>query len=554
MTIKKLLFLTNIILLTITFNNISAISFLNEVLNGAEYQVKKLIDKREHEVEKNIETIEHNRNLLGLIEKCSSEEIKEGWNSQSHYYYNNYDCDDDCGCLYGKKDLPNMAKTLEAKIVSLETRNKSLEEAKTSLDQMGLNIATDFIGIEKSKLKNQVQLEFNEKNSAIEQKKLIAEGLVKNKGAMERLKFLTESLTDPKTLKKIGITAGAILFGTIASYYGIKLTYEYLKKKMGKPKLVEETSIDSYGKRIKSFFKQTIAKPFSEKILGRKWNETTIVPTNEVILSQDIKEKAQTLSDDIKKLQDLKLPYQNLLLYGPPGTGKTAFAKALAQYSGMDYAILSGANFAQFKNGEAIVELFKLFNWAERSKKGVLIFFDEADACFRDRGTLNTDGVNFVNAFLSRTGASSDKFMLVFATNYEDTLDSAVRSRIHKKLNLPLPALQEREAIFNQKINKYIANDQRTYKQNGKKITSKLVIDNSVSADFIKEIAKKMEGFSGRDIEQAAAEMRIRSYQTENTSLTKDIVEKVIQNKIKEVEKDTKTNLRQFNKLQATAA
>lgn len=39
-------------------------------------------------------------------------------------------------------------------------------------------------------------------------------------------------------------------------------------------------------------------------------------------------------------------PFRNFIFYGPPGTGKTLFAKRLAKLSGMDYAIMTGADIA----------------------------------------------------------------------------------------------------------------------------------------------------------------------------------------------------------------
>ncbi len=64
---------------------------------------------------------------------------------------------------------------------------------------------------------------------------------------------------------------------------------------------------------------------------------------------------------------------------GPPGTGKTMAAKRLARTSGLDYAILSGGDVAPLGGG-AVTQLHDTFDWAERSRKGLLLFIDEADA------------------------------------------------------------------------------------------------------------------------------------------------------------------------------
>jgi hypothetical protein len=64
---------------------------------------------------------------------------------------------------------------------------------------------------------------------------------------------------------------------------------------------------------------------------------------------------------------------------GPPGTGKTMAAKRLARTSGLDYAIMSGGDVAPL-GGKAVTQLHEMFDWSERSRRGLLLFIDEADA------------------------------------------------------------------------------------------------------------------------------------------------------------------------------
>ena len=54
-------------------------------------------------------------------------------------------------------------------------------------------------------------------------------------------------------------------------------------------------------------------------------------------------------------------------------------AKRLARTSGMDYAILSGGDIAPL-GGNAVTQLHDTFDWAERSRRGLLLLIDEADA------------------------------------------------------------------------------------------------------------------------------------------------------------------------------
>lgn len=342
----------------------------------------------------------------------------------------------------------------------------------------------------------------------------------------------------PENLKKVALYGTLLAGGIAAAYYGGSLIYDYAKMHMGKPTLVRESSRNGLLNEAKASISSTL--------FGIR---PPVADMKSLVFAPDIQELVFTLADDVKQCHDLGLPYQNALLYGPPGTGKTEFARLLAQYSGLDYAILSGADFSQFKDGEGITELHKLFEWAKTSKKGLLIFIDEADACLRDRATLDKEGVNLVNAFLSHTGASSTDFMIVMATNYENELDAAVRSRIHKKVMFDVPATSERAKIIQLKFGKYIINSQHTFKQNGKTITAKLRVDPEVNAEYFEGIVKVTEGFSGRDLDQLVAEIRLRAYRSGKFLVTKEICDNAVTRKIAEINKDKETTRMQRERL-----
>lgn len=79
----------------------------------------------------------------------------------------------------------------------------------------------------------------------------------------------------------------------------------------------------------------------------------------------------------------------------PPGTGKTMAAKRLAKTSGLDYAIMSGGDVAPL-GGQAVTQLHEMFDWAERSKRGLLLFIDEADAFLSQRGQQQMSEVSLL--------------------------------------------------------------------------------------------------------------------------------------------------------------
>lgn len=443
------------------------------------------------------------------------------------HYYSSYHRDSH----YGYGDTP---KSYTYDEMSLRLDKAKMQAGLAGFDRMIHNLEETMRIKEENRLKDLAEggtaAKVAEKLEKLIDKREEARGRVMvareyGKAIKETLK---ETLLSFGTTQNVAILISAIIV-LIAAYKGLSFAQMYFEAKLGRPSLVRESSKSGFKKKLYDFAKSVFSGDEDEVI------EDIL---NNIILSKELESVVHTLADDARQTRELGLPYQNVLFYGPPGTGKTEFARILAQYSGMDFAILSGADFSQFKNGEGITELHKLFEWAKNSDKGLLIFIDEADAFLRDRALLDKDGVNLVNAFLSHTGCSSDKFMLVFATNYADELDAAVRSRIHKKFAFGLPANEERYKILMLKLKKYIFDDKRVFMQDGEEVEASLSVDPTLDEAYWRDVAGQVEGFSGRDIDQAVGEMRIRAYRSGMNMLTKDIVDFVIKSKIETIAND----------------
>lgn len=71
----------------------------------------------------------------------------------------------------------------------------------------------------------------------------------------------------------------------------------------------------------------------------------------------------------------------------------------------MDYAILTGGDIAPMRK-DGVTAIHKVFDWANTSRKGLLLFIDESDAFLRKRSSekLSEDLRATLNAFLYRTG------------------------------------------------------------------------------------------------------------------------------------------------------
>jgi ATPase family AAA domain-containing protein 3A/B len=116
----------------------------------------------------------------------------------------------------------------------------------------------------------------------------------------------------------------------------------------------------------------------------------------------------------------------------------------------MDYAIMSGGDVGPLGE-QAVDQLNELFRWASRSKRGLLLFIDEAEAFLSTRKSSTGDDDSFVrhalNVLLYQTGTQSRSLMLVLATNRPGDLDPAVLDRVDLSMFIGLPALPERTSL-----------------------------------------------------------------------------------------------------------
>jgi ATPase family AAA domain-containing protein 3A/B len=142
---------------------------------------------------------------------------------------------------------------------------------------------------------------------------------------------------------------------------GINMTFQVFSSRFLKPKLIRETSrisISQFYKYPYVYYKRNFANKGKDIMDG-------------IILKEDLDKQLRVISNSVINRKKHYAPFRNLLFFGSPGTGKTLFAKKLAHTSGLDYAILTGADVAPL-GSQAVTELNKLFDWAETSQNGKL--------------------------------------------------------------------------------------------------------------------------------------------------------------------------------------
>lgn len=303
---------------------------------------------------------------------------------------------------------------------------------------------------------------------------------------------------------------GGYLVKGLGVYVALMLTYKlgevlgrkYIARYLFEPKLID--------------------KKVSRWSLGR---QKSINIRDRMVISDEL---AKDLNYIIKITQNIKKNggfFEHVLLYGAPGTGKTLFAELLAESSGMNYALISAANVSQFlQKGTAVEELNNLFEWAAKSKNGTIIFFDEAEIFLANRGTLANEAQNALGAFLARTGTPSNKIMIICTTNRPEVIDPAVRSRLGLSVEFKAPDFKARVAQLKMHI-KNVFDVQKGATVNATHLKNEKTVA---------EIARKLEGVSGRTIQKCVNRFRQMALALDKLVVDDQIIAEVIGQILKE--------------------
>ena len=199
---------------------------------------------------------------------------------------------------------------------------------------------------------------------------------------------------------------------------------------------------------------------------------------------------------------------KGLLLFGPPGTGKTLIGKAVAAQCGATFFSVSASSLTSKWIGEGERMVRTMFA-AARWRQPAVVFIDEIDSLLTARSDNENEASRRIKTefLVQMDGAgtrSDDRVLVIGATNRPGELDEAARRRFVKRLYVPLPEAESRQALV-----------QRLMSKQGAK--------HALSAADVAEIVRRTAGYSGADMTQlcqAAAWAPLRELASHVTDIT----------------------------------
>lgn len=405
----------------------------------------------------------------------------------------------------------------EESVMKQEAIRRKTIEYETALRQQA--------DVAKAKAEAEGRIEHERKNHDLIMQQKRLELRESRKTTLESIRVATSSIgsglssfvSDRSKLTNTVFGLSAAALGIYCARTATSVLGNFVAARLGKPSLVRETS------RITLF--SALRQPATTtRQLYQRATAPPLEPgaaLRDVVLPLPTTQRLQRIAGATRNAKANRAPFRNVLLTGPPGTGKTLFAKALAKQSGLEYAIFTGGDLAPLGAG-AVTELHKLFDWSATTRRGLLLFIDEADAFLRTRSSAagaTEDMRNALNAFLYRTGQPSDKFMIMMATNRPYEFDEAAADRVDDVVPFDLPGERERASMIKLYTDKLLAN-----------ADVPVALDKGVDWDGVwADVVKRTEGFSGREIEKLVIGWQAAGYASKYLRLSQEEADLVLQ-------------------------
>lgn len=175
-------------------------------------------------------------------------------------------------------------------------------------------------------------------------------------------------------------------------------------------------------------------------------------PENKAVLEQTIKEHRY-----INELKKYNLQVDNkILLHGHSGCGKTTTAKAIATALNKEIIIVNLSTIINARIGETSKNVKALFDKAAR--ENAVLFLDEFDQIAKSRENDDKDVAEMkrlVNTIIQLIDYFPANCLLICATNFYNSIDSALLRRFQIKLNFEMPNKSQLDLYYDKILNEF---------------------------------------------------------------------------------------------------
>lgn len=216
-------------------------------------------------------------------------------------------------------------------------------------------------------------------------------------------------------------------------------------------------------------------------------------PTTPVLLGE---QEGRTVSRFLEDAQNIELLSDSgvasrlgLLMHGPPGSGKTLLAGHIAARLQRPFYIVRLDSLISSRLGETAKNIRGVFEFIPQRE--AVLFLDEMDAIAKVRDDRHELGElkRVVNTVLQGLDSLSENVVVIGATNHAHLLDPAIWRRFPYKIELGMPDVDVRRAMW-----AHFLNEGTT--------------DSGRDADLLSRLS---DGLSGADIENIALAARRRA-------------------------------------------
>jgi len=429
------------------------------------------------------------------------------------------------GILNDPRSLQGARDQAQRELERLAQQDDRSQALINNVAEKGLNVAEEML-----KTPGKMLEQYAKDQGELQRAAVNAEA--SKKASIKNHKETMDWIRQPKSWATVAGGVGLIVFAGYGAYHATTILAEMVRQMYSTPTLAQETSMLSLSEKISQF------------IFGRKVESTKV---SDVILTPELEKQMAIISEALKKSVETDDFLPNILLWGPPGTGKTMVAARLARSSGMHYHIFPASSLDKYSVEQALLKLQELFEDAKKKGVKLVIVIDEAEKLFANRENNVSDKTGkMLTQLLAYTGTETTDFSVIAMTNRPQDLDEAFLSRCDYQLHIAAPDQTQRERILKKYMTDYLLTTPpatRVPTAFGRLANMIVkpkpqprigVAADAVNDAMIQEIARKIDGYVGRDISKMVFEMRRIARISPGKTLSKAMVEEVVDRKIKE--------------------